>query len=776
MSGPRWAAAQVSTVRSAKDTATAPARVGDLLDGIRDGRWAAPVAAVRAAAGDEELRRTRKAALLPGILFSGTFSKRANAALVKHSGVLCLDFDKLGDRLADARTAIQADPHTAAAFVSPSGDGLKVLVPIPPDGATHRAAFQAAAGHFAALGFQADPARKDVAGLCFASHDPDLFTREDPVPFAAAPVEDARHAASAPGAATRPPPGRPDVEAALSGISADCPYDFWLEIGMALHSWDAAAGLDLWDRWSATAPGRYEAGACARRWQSFTAGAGVSIGTLFHHTATQPEPWGKLLPFDGTEYGPPLPLEILPPVLRDFVASVAASKQVPPELPAMLALGAFAAAGAKRFEVCVGDTHREPLNIYGLALLDPGERKSGTFADVLRPLEEAEAALIEAAGPRIKRTLEVRALDEARLAELRKKAAKSNDAAIRKEAIELAANMAEVPPAPRLLCGDVTSEGLAVLLAQHGGRMLQADAEGGTFFSIIGGAYSKNGAASLDIHLKAHAGDAIRVDRATRGASCVTAPALTLMLTGQPDLLRRIKGVEEMRGRGLLARFVYVLPSRMVGRRQFDNIRLDEAAAAAFSQAVKAVLSVGDAGEPRPLAITGEAWEIWREFAQRTEGELADGGPLADLRDWGAKLPGLVARLAGILHLADGGGTGPIAPATVAAACVAGEVFTGHARATFSLMAGAKDEMARRVLDWIRRHRLDRFTIAEAFESMRGGLGDGACRDDLLRPLDILESRRYIRRDTSPPPPRPRGGRPESAAFAVNPCTHEVTP
>ena len=776
MNATAWTDTVVSITKSARDTRTQSAMVGEVLFGIMGGHWAAPVAAVRAAAtaGDEEAKRNRKAAL-PGVMFSGTFSKRGNACLLEHSGLLCLDFDKLGDRLADARAIIQADPHCAAAFVSPSGDGLKVLVLIPADGTTHKAAFEVASAHYAALGFEADPARKDVAGMCFVSHDPDLFCREDAKPIELPARQPSEPEVDGPEDHELPPPARPEVEAALSRISADCSYGFWLEIGMALHSWDAAGGLALWDKWSKTAPKRYQSGACARHWGTFKAGAGVSIGTLFHRAGTSPETWGPLLPFEGTEYGPPLPLEILPPVLRDFVATVAASKQVPVELPALLAIGAFAAAGAKRFEVCVGETHREPLNIYGLALLDPGERKSGTFADVLRPLEEAEAALIEAAGPRIKRAMEVRALDEARLAELRKRAAKSNDPALRKEAVELSQNMAEIPPAPRLLCGDVTSEGLAVMLAQHGGRMLQADAEGGTFFNIIGGAYSKNGAASLDVHLKAHAGDAIRVDRATRGASCVTQPALTLLLTGQPDLLRRIKGVEEMRARGLLARFAYVLPPPMVGRRTYDNVPIYESAAAAFSRAVKVVLSMADAGEPRPLTIEGEAWEVWREFAQRTEGELAEGGPLAEMRDWGAKLPGLVARLSGILHLADGGGTGPIASATVAAACIAGEVFTAHAKATFALMAGAKDEMARRLLEWIRRNRLERFTIGEAYESLRHGMGDGACRDDLLRPLDIMESRRYIRREASQPTRKTRGGRPESTAYEVNPAAYEVT-
>jgi hypothetical protein len=68
----------------------------------------------------------------------------------------------------------------------------------------------------------------------------------------------------------------------LSAVSPDCDYNQWLEIGMALHTWDVDAGLTIWDNWSK--PGKaYQAGACADKWASFGSTDGIGIATLLHH-------------------------------------------------------------------------------------------------------------------------------------------------------------------------------------------------------------------------------------------------------------------------------------------------------------------------------------------------------------------------------------------------------------------------------------------------------------------------------------------------------------
>ena len=73
-----------------------------------------------------------------------------------------------------------------------------------------------------------------------------------------------------------------EVTAALNSIDPDCDYQTWIEIGQALHTWDSENGLTIFDEWSSKGS-KYKDGECQDKWNSFTAGGGITIGTLFHH-------------------------------------------------------------------------------------------------------------------------------------------------------------------------------------------------------------------------------------------------------------------------------------------------------------------------------------------------------------------------------------------------------------------------------------------------------------------------------------------------------------
>ncbi|SHN71583.1 Protein of unknown function [Desulfovibrio litoralis DSM 11393] len=81
------------------------------------------------------------------------------------------------------------------------------------------------------------------------------------------------------------------------------------------------------------------------------------------------------VPFD--EHQPPtIDHNILPGIISEFASAVAKSIQVPFELSLVNALGAVAAVAQRKFRVQVHDGYSEPLNIFALAILPPGERKS----------------------------------------------------------------------------------------------------------------------------------------------------------------------------------------------------------------------------------------------------------------------------------------------------------------------------------------------------------------------------------------------------------------
>jgi hypothetical protein len=58
-------------------------------------------------------------------------------------------------------------------------------------------------------------------------------------------------------------------------------YDSWLRVGMALHAVsDAEELLNAWDEWSKQSEEKYEPGACAAKWTTFSADGGLQLGHL----------------------------------------------------------------------------------------------------------------------------------------------------------------------------------------------------------------------------------------------------------------------------------------------------------------------------------------------------------------------------------------------------------------------------------------------------------------------------------------------------------------
>lgn len=108
---------------------------------------------------------------LPCVLFSGVFSERLDTALVEHSGFICLDFDGFEtiENLDEYRKKLIEDEYTYSVFISPSGDGLKVLVKIPKEPENHRAYFACLKEHYNSRYF--DESCVNESRICYMSSD-----------------------------------------------------------------------------------------------------------------------------------------------------------------------------------------------------------------------------------------------------------------------------------------------------------------------------------------------------------------------------------------------------------------------------------------------------------------------------------------------------------------------------------------------------------------------------------------------------------------------------
>lgn len=153
--------------------------ITSVLSDIQSGTYRASIEAIRKLMSENktgEAETLKKQ--LPGFTPSGRFENGRKAdRLTTYSGFVILDLDKLNpEQLTKAKVTAANAPFTFAAFISPSGNGLKIIVPVTSSAEQHKKAFHQVAGHYQqALQFAVDPSGKDVSRLCFMSFDPDSY-------------------------------------------------------------------------------------------------------------------------------------------------------------------------------------------------------------------------------------------------------------------------------------------------------------------------------------------------------------------------------------------------------------------------------------------------------------------------------------------------------------------------------------------------------------------------------------------------------------------------
>jgi len=123
---------------------------------------------------DKEKRNKLKSNL-KSICFSGKFSYRSAKNCIEHSGFACLDFDEVEDPPC-LRDTLQDNEYVFSAFISPSGNGVKAIVKIPPEIKNHKKYYEAICETFDT---ELDEKTKDVSRVCYESFDPELFINKD---------------------------------------------------------------------------------------------------------------------------------------------------------------------------------------------------------------------------------------------------------------------------------------------------------------------------------------------------------------------------------------------------------------------------------------------------------------------------------------------------------------------------------------------------------------------------------------------------------------------
>ena len=148
-----------------------------ILERIKDGASKDLVKEIRKEKSKDSRNELKKG--LPAVCFSGTFNKRNDDSLVEHSGLICLDFDGYQKKkeLLEDKENMTKNKYVFSVFISPSGNGLKVLVKIPADPDNHTNYFNSLEKYFNSPYF--DKTSKNISRVCYESYDPLIYVNEN---------------------------------------------------------------------------------------------------------------------------------------------------------------------------------------------------------------------------------------------------------------------------------------------------------------------------------------------------------------------------------------------------------------------------------------------------------------------------------------------------------------------------------------------------------------------------------------------------------------------
>ena len=166
---------QVSIFKSIKDVANPYHKsVGYFLDRIKNGSLATHLVLKFRETQDDSVKRQ-----LPACTFSGTFAYRNANSLMQFSQFACLDFDKFNG-LEDAQQIkdnLCSDECLFAAFISPSGKGVKAIFRVANKPEKYEAMYRALCLKYTDV--HLDSKTKDISRLCFESYDPDIYINSE---------------------------------------------------------------------------------------------------------------------------------------------------------------------------------------------------------------------------------------------------------------------------------------------------------------------------------------------------------------------------------------------------------------------------------------------------------------------------------------------------------------------------------------------------------------------------------------------------------------------
>jgi len=390
---------------------------------------------------------------------------------------------------------------------------------------------------------------------------------------------------------------------------------------------------------------------------------------------------------------PPLPIEQVFPVSKDYIKTIAKRDGLPIGMVAMLELGAISIANRARYAAMHNNNsdHIECPSLYLVPIARSGGRKSPAVREIFKVIRRHQGeynkdnkALIEENRSQYRKLIKQReSYENGRIkpANGRELDADRNDIASLSKEI---ANYEHLRPL-RLIGGNITTERLCTTLYEQHEVFALVGAEGSTVFDNIR-RYKQDNIA-LDIYLCAYSWDSYDTGRQGSNDFSLEKPCLNIAAACQPSVVAKLLKDSDLHERGFISRLSFFKCPDTVTITAYEGAPASEGFDKIRNDFMMSQLTDDKGGI---VSCDSVAAEVFSKFHEDTEKRrMHSSGDLYHLAEWAAKRVGLALRIALYTHKQNSflKGKSPLEKEIngpeAAAAIEFVEVLTSHAKSVY---------------------------------------------------------------------------------------------
>ena len=350
-------------------------------------------------------------------------------------------------------------------------------------------------------------------------------------------------------------------------------------------------------------------------------------------------------------------------IFESTTAELSYSMEIAVEMAQLAVLGVMATACQGLFDVAYpGGKDTVPLSLMTCTIAGSSEGKTRLKNWTDLPIKEFEAAqskkrmALTLAAQRLHSTwkIKIKALERKLARAMVNDETPEKIAAIETQLVKL---QAEEPPThknARIIYENSTSEALTLSLYENYPSAFLSSSESGNLL---------NGPAFRDMYIynSLYSGSTLRIDRSSQPSIMLSSPRLSVCIMLQPEAMDRFlrKNGREAHDNGFLARFLFIRPEEMAGRRTNNRPPISDHVEKCFYSRVIALLTESldafDNDEDRKvLRFSSSAKVLWKKLFDNIEHEIREGGIYYYSKSHAGKLMENTARIAGTIHAFEG--------------------------------------------------------------------------------------------------------------------------